>query len=309
MQAPAGPCNPRGNVVEELSSNTLIISEVESKMETLLGYARSFDFRPPQVNISAKIIAVNRTSAEQLGVQYDLGTQTTFFNTILPRALEGGQQTEARVLLGGDAFAGVANAGMSFENPSALNLIYTTGIGGFTLTSLLDALSQEALSDVQSQPSVNTVDKRPATIFVGQDISYLLTPPTAAGAIQSQPPVIQTLEAGINLRVTPSISANRTVRLTVDVESSTLTGITAAGPQSARRQVVNEVLVRDGETLVIGGLTQIESSTVRRGIPFLSTLPLIGRIFSSNEEIERKNDLLVLITPHILDDPDPSGGN
>ena len=65
------------------------------------------------------------------------------------------------------------------------------------------------------------------------------------------------------------------------------------------------MLVRDGETLVIGGLTQVETSDIRRGIPFLSKLPLIGRIFSSNESIERKNDLLVLITPHILDDPDP----
>jgi type II secretory pathway component GspD/PulD (secretin) len=278
-------------------------------MESILGYARSFDFRPPQVNISAKIIAVNRTTAEQLGIQYDLGTRNTFFNTILPRVSETGQQAEAQVTLGGDAFAGIANAGMTFENPSALNLLYTSAIGGFTLTSFLDALSQESLSDVQSQPSVNTLDKRPATIFVGNDIAYLIIPPTAPGAIQAAPPVIQTLEAGINLRVTPSISANRMVRLTVDVEQSSLVTITQAGPNSARRQVVNEVLVRDGETLVIGGLTQIETTDNRRGIPFLSSLPMIGRIFSSNEKIERKNDLLVLITPHILDDPDPSGGN
>lgn len=309
LQAPVGACNPRGSVVSEATSNSLVITEVASRMENILGYARSFDFRPPQVNIAAKIIAVNRTTAEQLGIQYDLGSQNTFFNTILPRVSETGQQAEAQVLLGGDAFAGVANAGMTFENPSALNLLYTSALGGFTLTSFLEALSQESLSDVQSQPSVNTLDKRPATIFVGNDIPFLLIPPTAPGAIQAAPPVIQTLEAGINLQVTPSISANRMVRLTVDVESSSLVTITPAGPNSARRQTITEVLVRDGETLVIGGLTQVESVNNRRGIPFLSTLPLIGRIFSSNEAIERKNDLLVLITPHILDDPDPSGGN
>jgi len=306
QQAPTPTtCNPRGNVVEEVPSNSLIITEAASRMESILAYARSFDFRPPQVNISAKIIAVNRTTTEQLGIQYDLGTRTTFFNTVLPRPSETGQASEAQVTLGGDAFAGVANASMTFTNPSALNLIYTSAIGGFTLTSLLEALSQEQLSDIQSQPSVNTLDKRQASIFVGNDIAFLLTPQAAPGAVQTAPPQIDIVNAGINLVVTPSISANRMVRLTVEVEQAALVDITVAGPNIARRTVVNEVLVRDGETLVIGGLTQVETSDLRRGIPFLSKLPLIGRIFSSNESIERKNDLLVLITPHILDDPDP----
>jgi type IV pilus assembly protein PilQ len=306
QQAPTPTtCNPRGNVVEEIPSNSLIVTESESRMESLLAYARSFDFRPPQVNISAKIIAVNRTTTEQLGVQYDFGTRTTFFNTILPRVSATGQSSEAQVTLGGDAFAGVANASMTFTNPSALNLIYTSAIGGFTLTSLLEALSQEQLSDIQSQPSVNTLDKRQASIFVGNDIAFLLTPQAAPGAVQTAPPQIDIIQAGINLVVTPSISANRMVRLTVEVEQAALVDITVAGPNIARRTVANEVLVRDGETLVIGGLTQVETSDIRRGIPFLSKLPLIGRVFSSNESIERKNDLLVLITPHILDDPDP----
>jgi type IV pilus assembly protein PilQ len=304
-------CNPRGRVVAEVPSNSLIIYEVQSQIDSLLAYATSFDFRTPQVNISAKIIAVNRTMTERLGISYDIGSQTSFFNTLAPRVTTG-QATEFQVQLGGDAFAGVANANRSFSANSALNLLYNTTLGGYALTAFLDALDQEELSDVQAQPSINTLDKREASIFVGNDIAFLLTPPTAPGAIQAAPPQISSLEAGINLVVTPSISANRMIRLTVAVEQSSLVNVTIAGPNTSRRTVANEVLIRDGETLVIAGLTQTEVTSSVSGIPFLSRLPMIGKIFSETENIERKSDLLVLITPRILDDPIPTpppGGN
>jgi type IV pilus assembly protein PilQ len=298
-------------VVAEVPSNSLIIYEVQSQIDSLLAYATSFDFRTPQVNISAKIIAVNRTMTERLGISYDIGSQTSFFNTLAPRVTTG-QATEFQVQLGGDAFAGVANANRSFSANSALNLLYNTTLGGYALTAFLDALDQEELSDVQAQPSINTLDKREASIFVGNDIAFLLTPPTAPGAIQAAPPQISSLEAGINLVVTPSISANRMIRLTVAVEQSSLVNVTIAGPNTSRRTVANEVLIRDGETLVIAGLTQTEVTSSVSGIPFLSRLPMIGKIFSETENIERKSDLLVLITPRILDDPIPTpppGGN
>jgi type IV pilus assembly protein PilQ len=297
----AGQCAPRGSVVAEKQSNSLVIFEVGSRIAELISYAKSFDFKTQQVNIKAKIIAVNRTGTERLGLSYDLGSATTFFNSLAPRSLTGAP-TEFQVGLGGDAFAGVGNASRTYGTDAALNLISSTTLGNFSLTAFLDALSQEELSDVQAEPSVNTLDKREARLFVGDEFAFLLTPPTAPGAIQAAAPQIQQQEFGILLRVTPSISANRSVRMVVTAEQSSLTSITIAGPNIAKREVSNEVIVRDGETVVIGGLTQTQVSRTRRGIPFLYQLPLIGRLFSENESIERKQDLLILITPHILDD-------
>jgi type II secretory pathway component GspD/PulD (secretin) len=271
----------------------------------------SFDFKTPQVNIKAKFVAINRTDTKRLGVSYDIGSANAFFNTLAPRTGAVAGQ-EFQVSLGGDAFAGVANAGRSFKTGSAINLIYNTTIGNFSLTSFIDALTLEELTDVQSEPSVNTVDKRPALLFVGDHISFLLTPPTAAGAIQSTAPQISFIDVGITLNVTPSISANRTVRLTIVAEQSELKSITVAGPNSTKRQATVEVIVHDGETAVIAGLTQTTVNKTRRAIPLLGTLPVIGRLFSENENIERKDDLLLLITPHILDDPvppPPGGGH
>jgi type II secretory pathway component GspD/PulD (secretin) len=153
---------------------------------------------------------------------------------------------------------------------------------------------------------VNTLDKRTATLFVGDHVAFLLTPPTAPGAIQNAAPQISALDVGIRLTVTPSISANRTIRLLILAEQNTLTSVTAAGVTSSNRNAGVEVLVRDGETEVIAGLTQTQITKSRRGIPLLGQLPMIGRLFSENENIERKDDLLLLITPHILDDPDPA---
>ncbi len=315
--APSGPpasasgqCAPRGSVVAEKQSNSLVIFEAGSRLDELVSYAKSFDFKTQQVNIKAKIIAVDRTGTERLGVSYDLGTVTSFFNTLAPRAATGGQAAgrEFEVALGGDAFAGIGNASRSYSDGAALSLITSTTLGRFSLSAFLDALSQEELSDIQAEPSVNTMDKREATIFVGNRVSFLLTPPTAPGAIQAQPPQISQIEVGITLKVTPSISANRTVRMIVTAEQSNLLGVTVAGPNSSERRVSNEVIVRDGETIVMGGLTQTQVSRTRRGIPFLYQLPVIGRLFAENETVERKQDLLVLITPHILDDAEPPAG-
>jgi type IV pilus assembly protein PilQ len=301
-----GTCVTRGRVVAEPTTNTLVIFETASRMDSLVAFARSFDLKPQQVNIKAQIISINRTNTSRLGVSYDLGSPDAFFNTLAPRASTAGQ-SEFQVTLGGDAFAGVANANRNFASTAAINLLYNTTIGNFSLTSFLDALAQEELTDVQAVPSVNTLDKKTASLFVGNTISFLLTPPTAPGAIQAATPQIDQTEVGIRLNVTPSISANRTIRLAVAAEQSSLLQISIAGPNSSTTLVNNEVLVNDGETVVVSGLIQKTISKTRRGIPLLMNLPLLGRLFSENESIETNDDLIILITARILDDPIPSG--
>lgn len=305
QQLTSPTCVARGRVIPEPTTNTLIIYEVASRIDSIVQYARSFDQRPKQVNIKAQIISINRTNTTQLGVSYDLGSPDAFFNTLAPRVTSG-PQTEFQVTLGGDAFAGVANANRSFSSTAAINLLYNTTIGNFSLSSFIDALSQEELSDIQAVPSVNTVDRRPAALFVGQTISFLLTPPTAPGAIQAAAPQIATRDIGIRLNVTPAISANRAIRLSILAEQMSILNITIAGPQFSNRNVTDEVIVQDGETAVISGLTQKQISKTRRGIPMLMNLPLLGKLFSENESIETTDDLLILITARILDDPIPA---
>jgi len=293
----------RGSVATDDKTNSLIITETQARLSDVMGFIKDLDVRTPLVSIKAKIIAVDRTGTEKLGISYDLGSAQTFSNALLTRRVNGAAVPGEQVVnLTGDGFAGVGNATRQYKTDATLSLIYNMALGGFNLTSFLDAMSQAQLTDIQAEPSTTTLDNTEATLFSGSTIAFLLTPPVPAGQLISVAPQIQTKEIGITLKVTPRVTANRRLNLVVDATQEQLVRVGVAGPETNKRNAHNEVLVADGETAVIGGLTQTEVAKNRRGIPILSSLPLIGRLFSQTDTVERKQDLLILITPHILDD-------
>jgi type IV pilus assembly protein PilQ len=309
--AGATTCSARGSASFDEKTNTVIVTETPSRLADIESYIHDLDIRTPQVSIKAKIISVDRTGTEQLGLSYDLGSANTFSNQLVTRFIDaaGTQPVPGsyRVNLSGDGFAGVANATRQYQSTSALSLIYNMTLGGFNLTSFLDALSEQQLTDVQAEPSVTTVDNKEATLFAGTNIAYLLTPPIIPGQIQAVAPQIQKQDIGITLRVTPHVTANRQVLMDVYAEQQVLQDVTVAGPTVAKRNSTNQVLVADGETAVISGLTQTQIVRNRKGIPFLMNLPGIGKLFSQSDSQERKQDLLILVTPHIVDEGEVIG--
>ena len=309
--AGATTCSARGSASFDEKTNTVIVTETPSRLADIESYIHDLDIRTPQVSIKAKIISVDRTGTEQLGLSYDLGSANTFSNQLVTRFIDAaGTQPVAgnyRVNLSGDGLAAVANATRQYQSTSALSLIYNMTLGGFNLTSFLDALSEQQLTDVQAEPSVTTVDNKEATLFAGTNIAYLLTPPIIPGQIQAVAPQIQKQDIGITLRVTPHVTANRQVLMDVYAEQQVLQDVTVAGPTVAKRNSTNQVLVADGETAVISGLTQTQIVRNRKGIPFLMNLPGIGKLFSQSSSQERKQDLLILVTPHIVDEGEVIG--
>ena len=309
----AATCSARGSASFDEKTNTVIVTETPTRLADIESYIRDLDIRTPQVSIKAKIISVDRTGTEQLGLSYDLGSANTFSNQLVTRFVDAaGTQAvpgNYRVNLNGDGLAGVANATRQYSSTSALSLIYNMTLGGFNLTSFLDAMSQQQLTDVQAEPSVTTVDNKEATLFAGQNIKFLLTPPIIPGQIQATAPQIQQQDIGITLKVTPHVTANRQVLMDVYAEQQVLQQVTVAGPQVAKRNSTNQVLVADGETAVISGLTQTQIQKQRTGIPFLMNLPGIGKLFSQSDSQERKQDLLILVTPHIIDEGEVIGSS
>jgi type IV pilus assembly protein PilQ len=288
----------RGVVTHEEKTNTLLITETVSRLPEIVSYVKDLDVRTPQVAIKAKIIAVDRTATEEMGLSYDFGSPTNFNNALIPRGVPG----EFVVDLGGDAFIGVANAARPFGSTAALSLIYNTVIGGNNISAFLDALSAQQLSDVQAEPSTTTIDNRKATLFAGTEIAFLLTPPAVPGQIQAIAPIISRQKVGITLEVTPHVTANRQISMEISATQQSLLSITEAGPEISERAATNEVLVGDGETAVIAGLTQTQVSRLESGVPILMNLPIIGRLFKQTRVVERKQDLLILVTPHIVDE-------
>lgn len=301
-------CPTRGQVAADSSTNTLLISEVPSRMGELLSYVSQLDIRTPQVSIKGKLISVNRSATEQLGVSYDLGSNQGYSNRLAPRLDDQGKPIDGDfvIQLGGNALVGIANADRKFGQNSAIGLIFSTMIGKFSLTSFLDALSEQRLSDVQAEPQATTMDNKKARIFVGQETPVRIVDYGTAGTGNQPRATVEFRQTGIVLEVTPHITNNRQILMDVYAEQSELQIVGGdLGFIAPRRDVRTQVIVRDGETMALGGLTQTQVTKIRSGIPILSQLPLIGRLFSQSETREDKQDLLILLTPRIIDDPVP----
>ena len=317
----------RGQVVADSTSNALVITEVSTRIEGVVEFVQGLDLRTPQVSIQAKIIFVDRTDVEELGVKYDLGTTNQFFNRLIqrpdprsaqpvdtdldgvPDALvptENFAPNETIVALGGNSLSALGNAGQQVINP-ALELIFSTAIGNFDLTTFVQALQRVELADIQAEPTITTLDNREAEILVGDRVPIRVIDASSTGgaaANQNVPRATVSFEqTGINLRVTPHVTANRQILMEVHAERSNVRPASVdIGFTFQTQQADNQLLVNDGETAVIGGLTVTEVTVTKSGIPFLVDLPILGKLFGFTQQQENRRDLLILITPHIIDD-------
>jgi type IV pilus assembly protein PilQ len=316
----------RGRVVADSSTNALVITEITSRISRVEDFVKGLDIRTPQVSIQAKIIFIDRKDVEDLGVKYDLGSNTQFFNKLIqrpdPRTAEAVDTdldgvpdalvpqsnfspSENIIDLGGNSLSALGNADQQVPNP-ALELIFSTALGNFDLTTFLQALQQVELADVQAEPTITTLDNRQAEILVGDRIPIRVidvSAATAGGGTAAPRATVRFEQTGISLKVTPHVTANRQVLMEVHAERSNVRPASVdIGFTFQTQQADNQVLVNDGETAVIGGLTVTEITVAKTGIPFLVDLPIVGKLFGFSHEEENRRDLLILITPHIIDD-------
>lgn len=304
----------RGQVYADTSTNSLIITDTRTRMQDIEDFIRGLDIKTASVSIQAKLIFVDRTDLEALGLRYDLGNRDQFFNRIIqrPNPLQGGQPYIPGinvVNLGGNSVAALGNAEAVITNP-ALDLIFSTAIGGFSLTSFLSALERVELSDVQAEPLIQTLDNQRAEILVGEEIPVrIIDYSSAQTAGQAPRATVEFKETGIRLGVTPHVTSNRQILMDLETERSALQVLAAAdlGYTINQQKASNQLLVADGETAVIGGLTVTTVTRVRSGIPLLSSLPFIGPVFSFNQVTENRKDLIIMVTPRIIDDGDAVG--
>lgn len=316
-----------GAVIADTATNQLIITDARHRIDEDTALINQLDIPTAQVSIQAKLVFVDRTDIEELGVQYDLGSSDQFFNTLVQRPdpssaepidTDGDGVPDAIVSteffpdnvnvidLGGNSLSAVGNADATLVNP-ALELIFSTAIGNFSLTSFVNALQQVELADLQAEPLITTADNSPASVLVGERTPIRIIDAGAqqAGA-QAQEPVasIQFEETGIRLDVTPHVTNSGQVLMQLHVENSSIRDAPVdIGFTFATQEADNQILVNDGETAVIGGLTVTQVTVAKTGIPFLVDLPIVGRIFGFTRRREQRRDLLILVTPHITDNP------
>jgi type IV pilus assembly protein PilQ len=300
-----------GRVTVNTASNSLLVTDTKSAVERLGEIIPQLDARTPQVDIAATIAFIDRSALEAFGVVYDLkdrGRNRDFAGNQLNRVVsgftpDGSPTTEDVILLDGKSIAALGNANHRVQSP-ALEIVSTIILGRFSLISFIEALQTVSLSDIQAKPVLRTMDHRLATIQVGEEtpIRVIDAGTGAAGAGGAARATVEYKNTGVILEVTPHITGNQVL---LDMRAERSNVATAPGDIGVIFQTQNartQVLVNDGETVVIGGLTIIEKRRVRAGIPILMDLPLLGAIFRSERVQEDKRDLLIMVTPHIVRD-------
>ncbi|MFQ5745601.1 MAG: secretin N-terminal domain-containing protein [Gemmatimonadota bacterium] len=301
----------RGQVVAYQGANSVIVTDIPpvvARMDTLV---RILDKRTPQVSIDAKIIFVDRTDVNEMGIIYDLKDVVGNGNSIndviqIEDPFNPGTLTrETFVDLGGESVAALTNANDRLINP-ALQILASTAFGDFSLSAFIEALESQKLSDVQAAPSIQVVDNHNARIQVGERTPIRIL---EKGAQQAEATVnVQFEDTGIILDVTPHVTNNNQVLLDLSAERSGLkVGLADVGFTFEKQIGETRLLLNNGETAVIGGLTLSEVTRSESGVPGLMNIPLLGNLFKTTKSNEKKQDLIILVTPHIVDAGAPIG--
>jgi type IV pilus assembly protein PilQ len=311
----ANALSARGQINVDVRTNTIIIKDLPQWLDKAKGLIAELDTATPQVEIEARIVVTTRNFTRELGIQWGFGAEATprygnstgytFPNAIV---LNGGGVPSQLGLpadntgpggLSSEAGIGAANRGYAVNLPasafnSAIGISMGNILGSFNLDVALTALERQGRGRLLSTPKVTTQNNQAAEIKQGVQIPIQ----TLANNTVS----VQFKDAVLTLRVTPQITDAGTVILSLEVENNSpdyanrVNGIPPINTQSAK----TIVLVKDGQTAVVGGIYQSTETTTQNQTPFLSKIPVLGYLFKSKAVDSRNNELLLFITPRIV---------
>jgi len=271
-------------VVDE-RSNTIMVRDIQKSVEDVNALVGKLDSRTPQVLIESNLIETTPTFSRALGIQME-----TLFNNGRVRS---STRFRADPPFNEGGFTFPENATPIFTPASGFSFAYI----GNSVAALLSAAEAEGNVKIISRPSVVTLNNKESQIE-SANIIRIRTSAATVGEAGS----LREIRAGITLKVTPQVSADGFVLLNITAKSSTLDfGRTVDGiPQENTREAKANVLVRDGETVVIGGIMKDTSSNSESGVPYLKDIPVLGWLFKKSSWQKDFEELVVFITPRIL---------
>ena len=280
-----------GSVIEDFRTNSLIVTDTPNRMQVIAQVIASLDVSVPQVMLEVEMLDVSKNTVDKLGVNWP--TTLASLNVV-------GSRNTAFPFFGNKAAQGIASTHFA---ASALTFI------GATLT--LDFLRTQSDTKILARPRIMTLNNETAEIKIVTN--------EAVGSLQSQTGTSQPLttvsaeriETGVSLRVTPQINLDAgdiTMFINPVVKDTTTSTLSVSFKDPEERSTKSIVRVKDGETVIIGGLIRNEVTRQETKVPIFGDIPLIGRLFrhvggtTSNPDKNRQRELLIFITPHIIKD-------
>ncbi len=299
-----GLLSPRGriNVVER--NNALLIFDTRSNIHEIRAAVKDLDIETYQVNIQAQLIQVDADAMREVGVDWQFGvgggsinalrdnagklptTKTDF--SMLGTSNQGAQSSSSDGSSGSSSSAGAAVGGVAGATTQ-----FAFGLLNGNLAVAVANLVKNLKGEVLAKPQITTIDNTEARIFMGEQVPIRVLDANGRQAIQLQ-------DAGTSLTVTPHVTADGRVLLDLNPEKNSFRVDASAGTILQKQSAKTTVVVADGETVVIAGLTTKEETESETGVPLLKDIPLIGYLFKHIATVSSKRDLIIFVTPHIV---------
>ena len=280
----------RGDITVDIRTNMLIIKDIKDKQEEIDKLLKTLDKPTPQVLIEARIVQADSNFAKDLGIQWG-GSYTS-----TPGDYNVG------IISGPGGSVGAPTTGFAVNLPAA-GVAGTKGSVGFTvgktigdafnLDLRLSAGETKGLTKVLSAPKIATLDNREATIQQGESIPYKTVSQTGTKT--------EFIDATLTLKVTPKVTPDGHIAMNIKISKNRQGSIVVEGtPSINKKEATTEVLVKDGETTVIGGIYEMTNVDNVSGIPWFYQVPIFGWLFKNTQKSNIKSELLIFITPKII---------
>lgn len=300
-----GLLSPRGriNVVER--NNALLVFDTRANIHEIRAAVRDLDVETYQVNIQAQLIQVDADALREVGVDWQFGVGSGALGALQsrPGKLDNTLKTDFGMI-------GTSNHGSQSSEPASGGAAgsgaaaVVGGVAGATtqfafgllngnLSIAVANLVKNLRGEVLAKPQITTIDNTEARIFMGEQVPIRVLDANGRQAIQLQ-------DAGTSLTVTPHVTADGRVLLDLNPEKNSFRVDPSAGTILQKQSAKTTVVVSDGETVVIAGLTTKEETETETGVPLLKDIPLIGYLFKHMANSTSKRDLIIFVTPHIV---------
>ena len=305
----------RGNLSVDDRTNTLLLRDTAERLQSIRQMVRALDIPIKQVLIETRIVVVNDDASRDLGVRLGLTGVEQNGNTLA--AISGNRLGTDQIIRSALDNRNDASKGSFFpvEMPTLanrynVNVPIENAAGTFSLAVLrgnylvdleLSALQSEGRGEIVSTPRVITANQKEARIEQGVEIPFQQAASSGATAVQFK-------KAVLSLVVTPQITPDDNIIMDLQVNQDTVGNVISTGglggtvPSINTREVDTQVLVADGQTVVLGGIYETELRETIRKVPMLGDIPYVGALFRSNKKVDEKSELLIFVTPRILEE-------
>ena len=289
--------NRTGSIMVDEHTNSLIVQALRSDMDSILAITKRLDRPTPQVLIEAFIVEASKDVARELGIQWGgvyagkSGDKRTIVSG--QQSLADGDNITDPIDVTSGSVVNLPALPLSGFDPTTLGLIYTR-VGEYLLSAQLSALQDQGKLHILSSPSITTLDNQNAYIESGEDVPYQ--------SVEDGEVKVEYKKAVLRLDVTPHVIDGKTLKMVIKVnkDEPDFSRTVLGNPSIRTRKAETNVIQNDGQTIVIGGLSQETSRRNQTGTPFLEDIPGLGYLFKRKSNADQMQELLIFITPHIL---------